>query len=255
MERRTFLLGTAALVAASGIALRPAQGAAATAAPNLLVYGDSNTWGWRPTAAGEPLPRHADGERWAGVLQHALGRRARVTVNGLMARTFGADLARGVQGLGGEDHNGLKRLPLALLENSPVNLLVVMLGTNDMMASVKRSPADVARDVARLAELSAAAIEPHPRVSAPGVVLVAPPPLGDPSSGPFATAFPAASVAASRELGAALGSAAKSAGLAFVDAGRVIATDGVDGVHLSPAAHRTLGLAVASAVRELLHRD
>jgi lysophospholipase L1-like esterase len=255
MERRTFLLGTAALLAASGTAPSTARAAAVSAIPNLLVYGDSNTWGWRPTVEDEPLPRYADDERWAGVLQHALGRRARVTVNGLMARTFGADLARGVRGLSGEDHNGLKRLSLALLENSPVNLLVVMLGTNDMMASVNRSPADVAQDVARLAELSTATIERHPHVTAPGVVLIAPPPLGDASKAGFANAFPPASVAKSRELGNVLGAAAKSAGFAFVDAGSIITTDGADGVHLTLAAHRKLGLEVASAVRRLMRGD
>lgn len=253
MERRTFLLGTAALLATSAATSNAARTTAA-AVPNLLVYGDSNTWGWRPTAEGEPL-RYADDERWAGVLQHALGRRVHVTVNGLLARTFGADLARGVQGLSGEDHNGLKRLPLALLESRPVNLLVVMLGTNDIMATVNRTPADIAQDVARLAELAAARLERHPGVASPGVVLVAPPPLGDTSKTLFADTFPPDSVAKSREFGKVLGTAAQSAGFAFVDAGRVITTDGIDGVHLTLAAHRALGLEIAAAVRRLLRSN
>jgi hypothetical protein len=43
---------------------------------------------------------------------------------------------------------------------------------------------------------------------------------------------------------------ARRLGAGFVDAGRHIAVDPVDGIHYDAAAHRTLGLAIAAAVKK-----
>ncbi len=51
----------------------PADGAAR----RILVFGDSNTWGWIPVERGYPTTRYAAGERWPGVAQAALGERLR----------------------------------------------------------------------------------------------------------------------------------------------------------------------------------
>ena len=116
MLRRHFLIS-------AGAGLLPGAAHAAPRPPlRILAYGDSNTWGWLPIADGEPGARHADGVRWPGVMQHALGHACQVRVNGLWGRTLDSDLARGLNGLSGEDHNGLKRLPLALLAEHPVQI-------------------------------------------------------------------------------------------------------------------------------------
>ncbi|MBI3231411.1 MAG: hypothetical protein HYZ45_14970, partial [Burkholderiales bacterium] len=41
----------------------------ASAQIRILVYGDSNTWGWRPESTALTSPRYSDEERWAGVMQ------------------------------------------------------------------------------------------------------------------------------------------------------------------------------------------
>ena len=157
-------------------------------------------------------------------------------------------------GLTGEDLHGLKRLPLALLSARPVHLLVVMLGTNDMMTRLHRSPAEVADRIPTLRDIARQGLVPHPRVRAPGVLLVAPPPLGDTGHALFSDTFDADAQARSRALPAQLHDAAVAAGIPFLAAGQVIHTDGVDGVHLSAQAHHRLGGAVARAVQQWLLR-
>lgn len=250
MQRRQFL---ATSLAATATLLPAAPVAAAASAPlRLLAFGDSNTWGLRPTLAGQALQRYADTARWSGVLQAALGSAVQVCTHGLMARTLATDLPEGIAGLSGEDHNGLRRLPLALLAERPVHLVVIMLGTNDLMAALQRRPDDVAATVADVATAVTRGTVAHPRVRGPRLLLVAPPPLGDPRHGPFADDFDATSVQKSLALAAALQTAAQAAGVAYADAANWTHTDGRDGVHLSPAAHRRLGRGIAGAVQRLL---
>lgn len=250
MHRRHFLLTSLA----SAAALTPALPAIAAANEPLhvLAYGDSNTWGLDPTAAGSELQRYGEAQRWSGVLQAALGNGVRVATHGLMARTLATDLPEGLAGLSGQDHNGLRRLPLALLQERPVHLVVVMLGTNDLIAALQRRPEDVAAAVADVAAAVTRGTAAHPRVHGPRLLLVAPPPLGDPRHGPFAEDFDAGSVEKSHALAAALRAAAQAAGVAYADAADWTPTDGRDGVHLSPAAHRRLGRGIAGALQRLL---
>lgn len=250
MQRRQFL---ATSLAATATLLPAAPVAAAASVPlRLLAFGDSNTWGLRPTLAGQALQRYADTERWSGVLQAALGSAVQVCTHGLMARTLATDLPEGIAGLSGEDHNGLRRLPLALLEERPVHAVVLMLGTNDLMAALRRASAEIAAAVADVAAAVERGTAAHPRLRGPRLLLVAPPPLGDPSRGAFAEDFDAGSVQKSRVLAAALQAAAQAAGADFANAADWTPIDGADGVHLSPAAHRRLGRGIAGVLRRRL---
>lgn len=218
----------------------------------VLVYGDSNTWGWRPISAGPPAPRYADSQRWAGVMQGALGEGYVVEVNGLIARTLNVDQTEGVGALTGQDHNGMRRLDLALMQASPVHLLVVMLGTNDMIDELHRTPAQIAKGLATLAAKAKAGTAAHDGSTHPRLLFVIPPPLGDASQGPFKALFGPRALEKSRQLAGAMKKEALRLGVAAFDAGSVVSTDGVDGVHLTEEGHRRLGAAVAAEVVKLV---
>lgn len=226
----------------------------AKAAPlRILVYSDSNTWGWRPSLDDSPLPRYADGERWAGVLQDSLGAGYQVTVNGLIARTLSADLPPGVGPLNGPEHNGLKRLDSALMEAGPVHLLIVMLGSNDMMDVLHRSPKQIAAGLGQLARKAKAGTEPYAAPEAPRLLLIVPPAFGDPSRGPFKRLFGPAAVAKSAQLAQAMRQEALRLKLPLMDAGQPVSLkDSADGIHLTAQAHVELGRAVAAEVRKRL---
>lgn len=248
------LLALAIAVAALG------QASALAAVPEpapvrLLAYGDSNTWGWKPVPDGRPVPRYADDQRSPGVMQKALGRQFAVEVNGLIARTLDVDIERGVGQLQGQDHNGGRRLALSLAEAAPVDLLVLMLGTNDLADAFDRTPEQIAAGLAKIVDTARGA-----GASALGrgqglhqrVLVVVPPPLGDTSRTPFKGTFGPQAIEKSHRLAAAYREAGAELGVPVFDAGAVVAhADGVDGLHLSAQAHRRLGEALAAEVRRL----
>ena len=88
----------------------------------ILCYGDSNTWGFIP-GTGERYPADV---RWPGVLAALLGRGVHVVENGINGRTTAIDDP------GYPCRNGKEGLGYALLAEKPFDLVILMLGTNDL---------------------------------------------------------------------------------------------------------------------------
>ncbi|MEH3102442.1 MAG: GDSL-type esterase/lipase family protein [Sphingomonas phyllosphaerae] len=218
----------------------------------ILIYGDSNTWGYEARSDGEPTHRFPADRRWTGILQRQLGSGYVVVEDGLNLRTTDLD---------GEDwpdsiirpdtFNGAKHLPASIAANMPIDLVVIMLGTNDLQARYQRSPrqvADAAVALARMVQASSGGI--GTTYPAPKVLIVSPVRIGrmpveewkrryaggrDKSAG-FAVAFK---------------EAADAARIPVFDAAAAIggAVHGADGLHLSEADHRKLAEAILPAVQ------
>ena len=243
--KRVYAAVIAALLLAAPLA--KAEGA------HVLAFGDSNTWGWKPTADGFPAERFDDATRWAGVLDAALPE-ATVVVDGQVGRLTNLDGRSAVGLVDADDFNGAKDLPEAIARHMPLDLVVIMLGTNDLQAGVDRTPDEIAVAAFELAELVAGSAQPvFTAYPAPQALVVAPPPMSDASATGLADLFQQG-VAASAMLGAAFADEAERTGVPFFDAGTVTATDSVDGVHLTANNHRALGDGLAAAVRDLLNK-
>ena len=104
----------------------------------ILCYGDSNTWGtigeWvKPTL---PTKRYAPENRWPCVLQERLGAKVNVIAEGLGGRTT-------IYKRYGEEWKcGETYLLPCLRSHRPLDLVIIMLGTNDLQ--VKK---DITADV------------------------------------------------------------------------------------------------------------
>lgn len=232
-----------------------ADGATA-AVRRVMVFGDSNSWGWIPIEEGAPTTRYDADARWPGVLQATLGDGYEVIEEALSGRTTNADdpPASGRDGsLGGAGLNGAAYLPASLASHLPLDLVVVMLGTNDTKAYFDRSTVEIALGALELADITRSIDggigTDYP---APEVLLIAPPPLPG-ASEYFGGVFDAASAEKSAQLDDVLGPMAQAIGVGFYAAGGAVpALDGVDGVHMSPEAHRALGEAVAQEVQKIV---
>src|SRR5437867_8271019 len=110
---------------------------------SVLCYGDSNTWGCVPLDGPEPPRRFAPDERWPGVLRRELGDGWWVVEEGLSGRTTVWD--DGLEPF----RNGRAFLLPTLLSHQPLDVVVVMLGTNDL----KRRFGVSAREIAEGAGL------------------------------------------------------------------------------------------------------
>jgi lysophospholipase L1-like esterase len=208
----------------------------------VLVYGDSLTWGIIPETRSR-LPFEA---RWPGVMERALGdagHRVRVIEECLNGRrTAWEDPFK-------PGRNGLAGLEQRIEVNSPLALVVVMLGTNDFQSVHAYEPWHSAQGIAAVVRaIRRAPIEPGMPV--PQVLVVAPPPIATPT-GTMAAKF-AGAERRSAGLADAYARVASEERCRFFDAGAVTASSTVDGVHLDAVQHAVLGRALAATVAPLL---
>lgn len=206
----------------------------------ILCYGDSNTWGHDPES-GQRLPRE---KRWPGVLAKLVPG-CEIVEEGLPGRTTILDDPFE------EGRNGLAYLAPCLGSHAPIDLVVLMLGTNDVKTIFPLDAAGIAAGADRLANVIRRS-RCGPAQGPPQVLLVAPPPVTDPGPVQRVWGFSAASVARARELGGFCRAAAERSGYRFLDAGAVAAVSPADGVHLDERAHQALGAAIAGSVRSIL---
>jgi lysophospholipase L1-like esterase len=210
----------------------------------ILVYGDSLTWGIIPNTR-RRLPFVA---RWPGVMEtalHAAGRHVRIVEDCLNGRrTVWDDPFK-------PGRNGLAGLEQRVEVNSPLALVMVMLGTNDFQVMHPHDAWLSAQGVAAIVRaIRRAPIEPGMPV--PEVLVVAPPPIEKPR-GPLAPKF-AGGEKKCRGLAAALAEVARLERCRFFDAGAVTPSSRVDGIHLDADQHAVLGRALAAVVERLLRR-
>jgi lysophospholipase L1-like esterase len=208
----------------------------------LLVYGDSLSWGIIP----DTRRRLSFEDRWPGVMELALGAaglRARVIEDCLNGRRTAWDdpFKPG--------RNGLIGLEQRIEIHSPLTMVIVMLGTNDFQSMHPHNAWHSAFGMAAIVRaIRRAPIEPG--MPTPEVLVVAPPPIRT-ARGAVATKFLGAEERCAGLAGAFRQVAAEE-GCHFFDAGGVIASSDVDGIHLDVDQHAVLGRALAEVVRSVL---
>ena len=133
----------------------------------VLCYGDSNTFGHATVP--RPDGRYGVDERWPGVLRKELGRDWLVIEEGLGGRTTVRD-----DPVEGAEKNGKTYLLPCLLSHRPIDIVVVMLGTNDLKARFNNSAWEIAQGIGVLVDMiRGSATGPNNR--APDVLVVCPP--------------------------------------------------------------------------------
>jgi lysophospholipase L1-like esterase len=204
----------------------------------VLCYGDSNTYGADPAGG----PRFDPEVRWTGVLARTLGDEYRVIEEGLNGRTTRWDDA--IE----PGRNGLTTLQPILESHNPLDLVTIMLGTNDLKARFALNASDIAQSAAALGAMAkqyATTAAGHPAT----VLLMAPPPIAALSD--YDLMFAGADEK-SRGFAEYYRRAAGWHDLEFFDAGSVIVSSPHDGIHFDPDQHERLGLALAERVQALL---
>jgi len=209
-------------------------------ARTVLCYGDSNTHGTLPLHNLGERRRLGPDERWPGVLAGESGSAWLVIEEGHGGRTtVHPDPVTGVH------KNGLAVLPAILESHRPLDVVVIMLGTNDLKRRFNMPAIEIGESVAQLV-LATLRSDCGPDGGAPEVLLIAPPPVLE--TGVLAEIFEGAA-GKSKRLGSVIAAVAEKLGVGFLDAGEVIASSPVDGVHFDAAEHAKLGRAVAAALR------
>lgn len=215
------------------------------AVKSVLCFGDSNTHGQAP--GGTPLDRFGPDERWPGVLRRELAPDWHVIEEGLSGRTTVYD-----DPIEGDLKNGRTYLRPCLMSHAPLDLVILMLGTNDLKARFGQPASEVAMGIGCLIH-DIKELEPGWKGAIPEILVVSPPPMLDDIKeweGIFAGAQDK-----SHQLAHEFEVMADSLEVHFFDAGSVVRPDPADGFHLSHEAHATLGCAIAQEVRAIGWRD
>jgi lysophospholipase L1-like esterase len=205
----------------------------------ILCFGDSNTYGSDPTCG----PRHDLHTRWAGVLRDQLGADWWLVEEGCGGRTtVWEDPIEGHK-------NGAAYLPACLHSHQTIDLVIIMLGTNDLKKRFGLGAADIAAGAGALVDICLKSGY-GPNGKAPKVLLLAPPPVGPLQGTRFEEMFEDAE-AKSKRFSAEYEKIADQRGCSFFDVGTVVKTSPVDGVHWAPEEHRKLALALVPIVKSL----
>ena len=102
----------------------------------ILCYGDSNTWGYIP---GSDHLRYNDDTRWTRLLSKKLGENYEIIEEGLNSRTLISNDPRpGKEGKSGYDY-----LIPCLDSQDPIDLVILMLGTNELKYTNNKTPEEI----------------------------------------------------------------------------------------------------------------
>ncbi len=205
----------------------------------ILCYGDSNTWGYNPINK----ERYSRDERWPGVLRNELGDDVWVIEEGLNGRTTVFDDPIEVH------RNGLKYLIPCLDSHQPLDLVILMLGTNDLKKRFSTSAYDVGKGIRLLIDVILVSGS-GPGGNAPKILLVSPTPFEKLTE--KAELFEGAEEKSLR-LAGYFAQIAEEYGLAFLDAGLVIKASLIDGFHLEVSEHHKLGLAISQSIQTIFN--
>ncbi|MEP7454183.1 SGNH/GDSL hydrolase family protein [Phyllobacterium sp. SB3] len=207
----------------------------------VLAFGDSLTWGAIPASRGA---RHAYQDRWPSVLEAGLPN-VRVICEGLMGRTTCFDDADATI-----DRNGSHILPILLATHAPLDLVIIMLGTNDLKPEICGNADGAAAGMRKLVHIIQTC--PFgPGQTVPQILLVAPP--------RFANAMPAnispaggRSIAESLRLSKLYRQVAKECSATFFDSDSCAIVSPIDGVHLDAVNTQAIGTALIPVVAGLV---
>lgn len=212
-------------------------------ARTIVCYGDSNTWGYIP---GTPKGRYPFSVRWPGVLSGLLGPGFRIIEEGLSGRTTVHDDP--IEGQLSVDKNGLNTIGMVLDTHSPVDLVIIMLGSNDLKMRYSLPARDIATGVELLVR-TARDVEfgPNQR-DYPDVLVICPPEIMD-KEDVHGAVFRGGGEK-SRELPGWFAKMAEKINVSLLYAGDYARSDPLDGLHWSAASHRALAVALADWIKQ-----
>ena len=207
----------------------------------ILCFGDSNTHGYNPND-GTRWPYNV---RWTGLLQKELGDGFHVIEEGLGGRTsvFDDPLEPG--------RKGIKDVSMLIETHKPLDLVVIMLGTNDTKNWFSATPAAIASGCGKVVEAFQTYRYPE-WCTPPKILLVSPIHIGPETGKSGCVGFDISSHEKTLQLAELYKAEAERLGTYFLDAASV-AEPGIDNVHLDIEEHKKLAIAISKKIKEIFN--
>ena len=204
----------------------------------VLCYGDSNTYGYNPSNGF----RYPPDVRWTGRLQRLLGEGYHVVEEGCNGRTTVYDDP--LEGW----KNGIDYLKPCLNSHKPVDIVILMLGSNDLKEVFHASPEDIANGAAELVKVIREFTQ-EKQGFIPRILLVSPAEIGEGiTHSPFYGSFYENAIGRSREFPKWYQKVAEEYGCEFLDAAEYVRPSRLDSLHFTAEGHAALAEALADAI-------
>lgn len=200
----------------------------------ILCFGDSNTYGYAPDGQ-----RYEADSIWPGIMGKLLGDRFEVIADGKNGRTIAFDDPYM------EGCNGMRDIEASLEANAPLDLVVLMLGTNDLKKYFDATPAQIAQNLKTMCELIQQKTDAKILIASPML-------LGDEIefSPTLSLEFGRAQIDYSFDFAPQFSKVAQEVGAGFIDLAVVAVSSGADCLHLMPEEHQQIGAAMKDKVIE-----
>ncbi len=210
----------------------------------ILCFGDSNTYGYDFESG-----RFDDDTRWTMRLQALLGEGYRIIEEGLNGRTFIFD-----DPTEGGHKNGMKYLPPCLMSHNPLDLVVIMLGTNDTKARFGMNAFTIAQCAQQMV-LTAKQYAAAPGGKPAKVLLVSPILVADDvEKRMFGAAFGPKAAEVSRNFAREYHRVATLTGAEFLDAAKVTEPWPQDGIHITREGQEAFARALAEKIQTIFEK-
>lgn len=210
---------------------------------NIVCFGDSNTWGYNAETGG----RFDETTRWTCLLAEGLGSSYRVIEEGLSGRTSVCEdpLFEGLC--------GLSYIYPCLMSHSPLDAVVIMLGTNDTKDRFGLTSYNIAQGIVRLAtkaKESPSGIDGK----SPKVIVIAPPPIGaEYINTPIGKPMGIHCSEKSKELPDLLAALLEGTDIHFVDTKGHVSMNEIDYMHLNEEGHRRMANLMMEHIKRIVN--
>lgn len=221
----------------------------------ILCFGDSNTWGcigkW--AESDEPSKRFEPETRWPCVLQSDLGEDYHIVEEGLGGRTT-------IYSKPGEDwKTGEYYLTACLYSHRPLDMVIMMLGTNDLHVNHDLTEETLGVGISRLVDMVKTCPNTGRESQPPKILLIAPPEVTPSSPEGRWMVYDKFRRDVGRNLSLAFprvyAQVAREKGCFFLNGQDYTVPGPADGVHITPDSHVRLGHAVAKFVKEEIYPE
>jgi len=206
----------------------------------ILCFGDSNTWGISP--AGH---RYDESERWTSLLADKLANTHTIIEAGQPNRTLIHNAPFSVVDSGG-NVSGIRYLKPYLEAHKP-DVVMLMLGTNDLKKRFNLSAIEVAQGMYQLA-MQTLNFEYADKNNAPKVIIISPPPIFEVAA--YLKIY-AGAAEKSQQLAKYYSEVAQKLNCIFFDAGSVIQSCSNEGIHWQAKQHALFAEAVKDEIMKL----
>ena len=208
----------------------------------ILCFGDSNTWGYNAVDSSR-FPKEV---RWTKLLQKSLGEEYEIIEEGLSGRSAVSEdpLNEGL--------NGFMYISPCIKSHAPLDLVMIMLGTNDTKERFSLTPNNIAAGIIRTASKVKGSLTGRDGKD-PLILVVAPPSIG--SGYKNADAFLSMGRECdikSKEMIPFLKEMALLNGFEFLNADELVIMNHLDYMHLDVNGHKKMAKAIEDKILKIL---